>query len=499
MKLSYTLLLYVFVGLLTAFRIYYIIAGYYALAPDEAYFWQWSRHMDWSYYDMGPMVAWIIALFTKIFGHTELGVRFGAVILSTGVSLIVYRLALEMFGSSAVAFTTVFLMNIIPIGAAGSFIMTYYSPQVFLWSLSLFFLHRAISTGKGGWWYGLGISMGLGVLSHHLFFVLSAQVALYLLLSREGRPWLARKEPYLAGIIALDLFLPVLFWNIEHDMVMFRHATGLMAGDRPALMVFLEFIGGQLGVISPFVCLATFWAILVSAYRGFWIKDDRWLFLFLTSAPLLIFIGSLSLGRRVEANWPVSAYVSGMVALSALFHLREKRRMWQSIYAGISVATALFVTSVGHFPSLLTSLYDLPPRLDTSNRLYGWRELGRRLSEIRREMPWSFLASLDYGIASEMAFYTEGHPQTYCPPVGRRQSQYDYFEDINHQKGRDALYVTVNPTMEPQVQALFDRISPPEELVVYKRSAPPPVVRRVFYIFRCYGFKGTGREGLHTY
>ncbi|MEY4191655.1 MAG: hypothetical protein RIR17_2391, partial [Planctomycetota bacterium] len=27
------------------------------LAPDEAHYWDWSRHLDWSYYSKGPMVS----------------------------------------------------------------------------------------------------------------------------------------------------------------------------------------------------------------------------------------------------------------------------------------------------------------------------------------------------------------------------------------------------------------------------------------------------------
>src|SRR5438067_1594205 len=30
------------------------------LAPDEAHYWDWSRHLDWSYYSKGPLVAYLI-------------------------------------------------------------------------------------------------------------------------------------------------------------------------------------------------------------------------------------------------------------------------------------------------------------------------------------------------------------------------------------------------------------------------------------------------------
>src|SRR5262245_32109308 len=32
------------------------------LAPDEAHYWDWSRHLDWSYYSKGPLVAYLIRL-----------------------------------------------------------------------------------------------------------------------------------------------------------------------------------------------------------------------------------------------------------------------------------------------------------------------------------------------------------------------------------------------------------------------------------------------------
>src|SRR5438132_10976330 len=38
------------------------------LSPDEAHYWDWSRHLDWSYYSKGPLVAWLIRLSRELFG-----------------------------------------------------------------------------------------------------------------------------------------------------------------------------------------------------------------------------------------------------------------------------------------------------------------------------------------------------------------------------------------------------------------------------------------------
>ena len=50
------------------------------LAPDEAHYWQWSRHLDASYYSKGPLVAWLIRASCELLGDNVLAVRLPAVI-----------------------------------------------------------------------------------------------------------------------------------------------------------------------------------------------------------------------------------------------------------------------------------------------------------------------------------------------------------------------------------------------------------------------------------
>src|ERR1700686_5900534 len=50
------------------------------LAPDEAHYWDWSRHLDWSYYSKGPLVALLIRASCELFGATMFAVRLPAVV-----------------------------------------------------------------------------------------------------------------------------------------------------------------------------------------------------------------------------------------------------------------------------------------------------------------------------------------------------------------------------------------------------------------------------------
>ena len=58
-----------FLLLLTLFRLWY--ASGHELIQDEAYYWQWSRHLDWGYYDNTPLAALVIRAFTTLLGSTR--------------------------------------------------------------------------------------------------------------------------------------------------------------------------------------------------------------------------------------------------------------------------------------------------------------------------------------------------------------------------------------------------------------------------------------------
>jgi undecaprenyl-diphosphatase len=125
------------------FRIVYIYICPLQLVPDEAYYWDWSRHLDIGYFSKPPLIAWLNYISTYILGINEIGVRFFAALFGTGSIGIIYLLGKRMFNEEIAIWAAAMCM-LTPANAALSFIMTIDSPLVFFGSLTILFLWEAI-------------------------------------------------------------------------------------------------------------------------------------------------------------------------------------------------------------------------------------------------------------------------------------------------------------------------------------------------------------------
>ena len=65
------------------------------LVHDEAYYWDWSRQLDYGYFSKPPMIAWLIGLSTSLGGASTFVVRLPAIVLATAGLVFVYLLGRE--------------------------------------------------------------------------------------------------------------------------------------------------------------------------------------------------------------------------------------------------------------------------------------------------------------------------------------------------------------------------------------------------------------------
>ena len=204
--------------------------GLAQLIPDEAYYWQYAQHMDLSFYDHPPMVAWLIWLGTSILGHNEFGVRIGALLCGLITMAYLYALAQNIYDKST-AMRTVLLLTILPLGFASGILMTPDAPLAAAWAATLYYMERALVASKHSAWLGMGIAFGLGLLSKYTLGLLSIAALVFVILDPIARRWMKRPHPYFAIILALILFSPVIIWNSQNDWASFAFQSTRLLGD----------------------------------------------------------------------------------------------------------------------------------------------------------------------------------------------------------------------------------------------------------------------------
>jgi undecaprenyl-diphosphatase len=213
------------------------------------------------------------------------------------------------------------------------------------------------------------------------------------------------------------------------------------------------------------------------------------------SMPIIAFFVVKSLQGKVQANWALTGYITTLVAFSAVYI-----GQWKNLRspARLATAAALFfamtASLVIHFPSA----FKLPDRLDPSLRLTGWQELGKEASMFYRALSAqgpAFVFSDSYQVASELAFYMEGNPVTYCANTGRRMNQYDLWPGFEHLTGQNALFVrTKEKDLPDEVRSSFDRCS---RQVVTLTARNKKTMK--FTLFTCYDFRGFKSQPIESF
>src|SRR5437773_9387143 len=122
------------------------------LAPDEAHYWDWSRHLDWSYYSKGPLVAYLIRVGCALAGTWSrdltatdmLAVRLPAVVCGSLLLVSLYVLTVQIYRRESLAFAVVAIALTSPVVVAGSTLMTIDAPYTCCWGWALVLGYQAM-------------------------------------------------------------------------------------------------------------------------------------------------------------------------------------------------------------------------------------------------------------------------------------------------------------------------------------------------------------------
>lgn len=439
----------VLVAVLTLWRLY--LSATLQLHPDEAYYWLWSRYLDLGYFDHPPLVAYFIWLSTRL-SHAEFWVRLSGTVVLLVLSGLMWQFTLRLYNNVTLAAASVVLFNVFPVTMLGLIVITPDVPLLLFCALCILIFWQAVQGHHHGWWYLLGVSFGLALLSKYTAILLAPCFFLYLLLT-EDRRWLKTIYPYVGLLIGILIFLPVLWWNSQHGWVSFgfqlRNGLG---GEDFAVEKVAEYAAGQLLIAGPVAWFVGLWAVFVAMQR----KDRATLLLVCTAVPIFLFFGLSSLRKVAGPNWPAFAYFSFSILITQYClhgNSKVRRALWSAAVAS-SLALSLVVTLHARFGVLGLERYSGElAQADATNWFHGWRELGVAL----KNMPdINFAVTPSHQLSAEIIYYTNASISARTTPTSR-PSQFNLLDDPQGVPLIDPVYVWTSSDFmghEPKIAAL---------------------------------------------
>jgi dolichol-phosphate mannosyltransferase len=388
------------------------------LIHEEAYYWNYAQHLDIGYLDHPPMVAWIIHLGTMLFGDTEFGVRIGAFVCWLATAFFSYKLTYRIF-EKTVAINAVMLIATLPAFFGVGLLMTPDASLVACWSATLYFLHRVLIDEERLAWIGVGICLGLGMLSKYSIALLGPALLVFMIVDPGARRWFLKPDPYLAAGICLALFSPVIVWNVNNEWASFLFQTQkrVTGGVHFSLD---ELVGSILVLMTPTGFAAAFAVIFFrKACRSHFCRNPggsigrSYTFgLVFLIVPLSVFL-TFSLFRSIRLNWTgplwlslipfIAFYLAPETAMLPQRVFRQIRRAWPAtlavclmIYGGFLHYISLRFPGIGypdHFP------------------IVGGRDLGQQIGMMADNLKSAsglepLVVGMDrYRISSLLAFY----------------------------------------------------------------------------------------------
>lgn len=195
--------------------IHLVTNGAYGFHTDELYYIISGQHPAFGYVDYPPVTPLLAWLNTSIFGISPWTLRLFSALASAVVVFLTALCARELGGSRGVAILASVVALLCPL-LLGTWLFQTVAFDQLTWMIALYLLLRLLHTGDRRLFIMLGLDLGVGVETKLTIVALCAGIAVAVLVSRDLRPYLRTRYPWMGLVIALALATPNVGWQIAN-------------------------------------------------------------------------------------------------------------------------------------------------------------------------------------------------------------------------------------------------------------------------------------------
>ena len=391
-------------------------AGFTNLNNDEAYYWMYSRQLDWGYFDHPPMIALMMKIGYSLF-QNELGARLMTVALMAGTLAIIWRMVDNESKNNESIPYFIMLAVILPAFNLFGFIATPDSPLMFFSALFLLSYKRFLE--KEDWKSVAIMCFSMAAMMYSKYH--AALLLVFVILSNMRL--LLKPKFIIASAGALVLYAPHLLWQVRNEFPTFRyHLVDRVAGLNPSYV--FEYIGNLLVFQNPVILPLAIWLIFKIKIKD---KFERALVFIMYGFIFFFLIESLR--YRVQPQW--TALMSLPVIIFMFNALRNHPGIKKTILLTAYVMIPVMV--VGR----LALAIDFLPVKFFKEEYHDYKKKMRELSAIAGDLPVVFTNS--YQDPSIYTFYTGKFAHS-LNDLYYRKTQYDLWDFEERIHGERVLY-----------------------------------------------------------
>ncbi|WKJ88808.1 glycosyltransferase family 39 protein [Methylomonas montana] len=407
----------------------FLLINGFDLIGDESYYWDWSRQPDWCYYSKPPMVAWLIGAFTWLLGDHTFTVRLPALLLGTVFLWFFHATARAFYGARGGAMALLLVLAT-PINVLANFLMTIDPPLYCFWMMSIYYLRRALFDADQRAWLWAGLASAAALLSKQSALILPLMLLVFLLQDSQRRH-LLKTQFWLYLLPIVVAAVPIVWWNLQHDWVMFGHSKSHFGNHEPVdlakhLQWARDFLLYQILLVSPVIFVLVVTSGLRAAFNFKRLSAEQ-RFLLLMGPALLLGVLLLSFLQKAQGNWPMPFYFSGLILLAGNWLAGAwKKSLKFGLLLGYTMVAMTYV-----LPIVIQALNLQHTAFDPTKRFKSWQELAVNIHFERLislpDPENTFVVALGHRyLASQLAFYLPDHPKVYrFEQSGQVGSQYE--------------------------------------------------------------------------
>ncbi|RVT98191.1 glycosyltransferase family 39 protein [Mucilaginibacter limnophilus] len=325
------------------------------LHADEAYYWMYSRLLDWGYFDHPPMVALFIRP-GDIIIHNQLGLRLINILSSTATLYLLWLIA-KKYKANALWFILIaggmFTLHIY------GFITTPDGPLLFFTALFFYAYQKYLDDNK--WWQAvlLGIIVACLLYSkyHAVLLIGFTVLANFKLLTR----WTF----WLIVLVSIGLYIPHILWQVENNYpsVAYHLADRSEKTYRPDYT--LAYIASQ----TLMAGVLTGWLLF---YRGFnfnFFKKDAFArCLQVNFIGIMLFFLISSIRGEVQPQWTIIAFAALLILMLIYFAEKGYPPKW---FKKLAIANIIIIVAIR---LLLVAAPPFVQKMEAVRRFFGYRE-----------------------------------------------------------------------------------------------------------------------------